>query len=289
MNYSIVSNDIVNADQLIDQIKLYIKKFQDHEESFIKCKSVEDFERNLERDVPDFSYRVAQIYSSGRTLAFSVPDHIKECLTIQITGILKTGIDKLEVELTYLKVWAEAEYLRINKVYKESGYNEWSINHMLAKTIVMCEEIAEILILINTIKSSYSYQLQAGEITSAEIRELTRAQMNTINNTGTFQNSQISNGDNNTNNMIVNQNSSEELKLICQRLIDVIDQSAAEPREKDAVKAVVHEMGEARTQASVKDTYKRLTSAISNHITIGTAVMGSSVWTVLTEFIMGQL
>lgn len=289
MSYSIVLNDIVDVDKLIGQIKLYIKKFEKHEKLFIQCKNEEEFERNLERNVPDFSYRIAQIYSSGRTLAFSVPDHIKECLTIQLTGILKTGVDNLEAELIGLKSWAEAEYLRISEVYKESDYNEWSVNVMLSKTIEMCEEIAEIMIFINTIKASYSYQLQAGEITSAKIRELTRAQMNTINNTGTFQNSQISNGDNNTNNMIVNQNSSEELKLICQKLIDVIDQSAAEPREKDAVKAVVYEMGEARTQASVKDTYKRLTSAISNHITIGTAVMGSSVWTALTEFIMGQL
>lgn len=289
MNYSIVLNDIVDVDKLIDQIKLYIKKFEKHEELFIHCKNVEEFQRNLERHVPNFSHRIAEIYSSGRTLAFSVPDHIKECLTIEVTGILKKGIDKLELELTGLKIWAEAQHLRISEVYRESDYDEWSVNVMLSKTIEMCEEISEIMNFINAIKSSYSYQLQSGEITSAEIRELTRARMNTINNTGTFQNSQISNGDNNTNIMTVNQNDSEELKLICQKLIDVINQSTAEPEEKDAVKAIVHEMREAKNLSSIKDIYGRLTSAISNHVTIGMAVIGSSIWPELTKFIMGQL
>lgn len=286
MNYSIVLNDIVDVDKLIDQIKLYIKKFEDHEKLFIQCKNVEEFERNLERQVPDFSYRIAQIYSSGRTLAFSVPDHIKECLTIQSTGILKTGIDKLELELIGLKSWAEAEHLRISEVYRESDYNEWSVNTMLSKTIEMCKEIAEIMIFINTIKASYTYQLQAGEITPAEIRELTRAKMNTINNTGTFQNSQISNGDNNNNTMTVNQGSNEELAIICQKLIDVIDLSGATPKEKEDVRAVVYEIKDAKNQSDLKDAYNKLTSSISNHITIGTAILTSNILPVLTNLIM---
>lgn len=286
MSYSIVLNDIVDVDKLVDQIKLYIKKFEDHEKLFIQCKNVEEFERNLERHVPDFSYRIAQIYSSGRTLAFSVPDYIKEYLTIQLTGMLKTGIDKLEVELIGLKSWAEAEYLRINEVYRESDYNEWSVNAMLSKTIEMCEEIAEIMIFINTIKASYSYQLQAGEITSAEIRELTRAKMNTINNTGTFNNNQISNGDNNNNTMTVNQSSNEELAIICQKLIDVIDLSEASTEEKEVVKAVVYEIKDAENQPNRKDAYNKLTSAISNHITIGTAILTSNILPVLTNLIM---
>lgn len=286
MNYSIVLNDIVDVDKLIDQIKLYIKKFQDHEKLFIQCKNVEEFERNLERQVPDFSYRIAQIYSSGRTVAFSVPDHIKECLTIQLTGILKTGIDKLELELKGLKSWAEAEHLRISEVYRESDYNEWSVNVMLSKTIEMCGEIAEIMIFINTIKGSYSYQLQAGEITSAEIRELTRAKMNTINNTGTFQNSQISNGDNNNNTMTVNQGVSEELALVCQKLIEVIEQSSAKPEEKEAVKTIVYELRDAKEQSELKSAYNKLTSAISNHITIGTAILHSSILPILSNMVM---
>lgn len=289
MNYSTISNDIVDVDKLIDQIKTYSKKFHECEEFFIHCKTKEHFERNLEARLPNSSYKIARIYASGRDLAGSVPSYIDEYLSIEQNGLLKTAIDKLEEQLRGLKTWAELEHLEVSKVYKESGYNEWSINHMLSKTLEMCNQIAEILIFINIIKSSYSYQLQAGEITSAEIRESTRAKMNTINNTGTFHNNQISNGDSNTNIMTVNQNNSEELKLICQKLIDVIDQSTAKLEEKDAVKAIVYEMQEAKNKSSIKDTYGRLTSAISNHITIGSLILGKDIWPVLTKFIMTQL
>lgn len=289
MSYATTSNDIVDVDKLIDQIKLYVKKFHECEEFFIHCKNEENFERNLEVQVPKLSYKIARIYGSGRDLAISVPSYINEYLTIERNGLLKTAIDKLEYQLKGLKDWGESEHLEVSKVYKESDCYEWSVSHMLSKTLEMCDQIAEILILINIIKSSYSYQLQAGEITTAEIRELTRAKMNTINNTGNFQNSQISNGDSNTNSMTVNQSNNEELALICQKIIEVIEQSTAKPEEKDAVKAVVHEMAEAKTPSRIKDVYGKLTSAISNHITIGSAILESNVWSVLTKFIMEQL
>ena len=75
-----------------------------------------------------------------------------------------TAIDKLEPELTGLKSWGESEHLNISKIYKESGYNEWSVNHMLSMTLEMCRQIDEILIFINALKASYSYQIQSGEI-----------------------------------------------------------------------------------------------------------------------------
>ena len=46
MNYSTISNDIVDVDKLIDQIKTYSKKFHECEEFFIHCKTEEHFERN---------------------------------------------------------------------------------------------------------------------------------------------------------------------------------------------------------------------------------------------------
>ena len=287
MSYSIVSNDIVDVDKLIDQIKLYIKKFQDHEEFFIHCKNVEKFERNLERQVPDFSYRIAQIYGSGRDLAFSVPSHIQECLTIQLTGILKKGIDKLELELTALKSWAEAEYLRISKIYEESGYNEWSVNHMLAKTTEMCDEIAEILIFTSTIKASYSYQVQSGELTLAQVRDLMGTKMNTINNSGNFQNTQISNGEGNSGNLTMNnsQGGNEELAVVCQKLIEVIESSQAGQAEKDAVKAIIQEIRSAETPSNLKNAYNSLISSISSHVTIGTAILASSILPVLTKLV----
>lgn len=286
MSYSIVSNDVVNVDELINQIKRYVKKFQEYEEFFIHCKNVERFERNLEAQVPELSYQISQIYASGRDLASSVPSHIYECLTIERTALLKTAIEKLEFQLTYLKSWGEAEHFKIYEIYEKCGYNEWSVNHMLAKTLEMCDQLTEIMILINIIKASYSYQIQSGEITMTEVRNLMRTEMNTIHNSGNFQNSQITTGNSNANTMTINQNTSEELGEVCQKLISIIDKSSAETEEKDAVKAIVYEMKEANTPSSLKDAYNKLTSSMSNHITIGTAILSSSILPVLNQLIM---
>lgn len=286
MNYSIVANDIINVDELISQIKCYVKKFQEYDDFFSHCKNVERFERNLKAQVPNESYQISQIYGSGRDLAISVPSHIYECLTFERTSLLKTAIDKLKFQLTYLKNWGESEHLRINEIYEKSEYNEWSVNHMLAKTLEMCDQLSEILILINIIKSSYSYQIQSGEMTMTEVRNLMRAEMNTVNNSGNFQNSQVSTGNNNSNTMTINQNTVDELVVICQKLIDIIDVSSAKTEEKDAVKAIVYEIKEAKNASSLKDAYNKLTSSMSNHITIGTAILSSNILPVLNQLIM---
>lgn len=286
MSYSVVANDIVDVDKLIEQIKLYVKKFRDCEKFFSHCKNTEEFERKLQANVPDLKHQITEIYCSGRDLAISVPGHIYECLTIERTGLLKTGIDNLEYQLTGLKEWAESEHFKINEVYEASGYNDWSVNNMLLKTLEMCEQISEMLILISIIKSSYSYQIQSKEITPAEVRNLMRANMNTINNSGNFQNSQISNGDSNNNTMTINQRDNEELALVCQKLIEVIDQSPAKPEEKEAVKAIVYELRDANEKPEIKNAYNKLTSAISNHITIGTAILSSSILPILNNIVM---
>lgn len=103
MTYSIVSNDIIDVDDLINKIKSYTKKFQEYDNFFSHCKNVERFERNLKAQIPNESYQISQIYGSGRDLSISVPSHIYECLTFERTSLLKTAIDKLEFQLTYLK------------------------------------------------------------------------------------------------------------------------------------------------------------------------------------------
>ncbi|WP_367106694.1 hypothetical protein [uncultured Psychrobacter sp.] len=286
MSYSIISNDVVNVDELINQIKRYVKKFQEYEEFFIHCKNVERFERNLKAQIPDLSYKISQIYASGRDLASSVPSHIYECLTIERTALLKTAIDKLEFQLTFLKKWAEAEHFEINEIYEKSGYNEWSVNHMLAKTLEMCDQLTEIMTLINIIKASYSYQIQSGEITMTEVRNQMRAEMNTVNNSGHFQHSQISTGNNNASTMTINQNTSEELAKICQKLIDTIDNSSAKTEEKEIVKTIVYEMKEANTPSSLKSIYNKLMSSMSEHITVGTALLSSSILPELTNLVV---
>lgn len=157
---------------------------------------------------------------------------------------------------------------------------------MLAKTLEMCDQLSEILILINIIKSSYSYQIQSGEITMTEVRNLMRAEMNTVNNSGNFQNSQVSTGNNNANTMTINQDTNEKLAIVCEKLIDVIEQSSAEAKEKDAVRTIVYEIKDANTTSALKDAYNKLTASMSNHITIGTAILSSNVLPVLNQLIM---
>lgn len=288
MSYSIIANDIINVDQLIEQIKLYAQKFRNYEESFIHCKNVEEFERKLELQVPDSSYKIARIYGSGRDLAIAIQSNIHRWLAIEQTSLLKTAVDNLEYQITGLKDRTKDEYLEINKTYEESGYRDWSINEMLSITLEMFQQIDEIIITIRIIKSSYSYKAQSGELSLTEIRDLMGAKMNTINNSGNFQNTQISNGENNSGNMTMtnNQGISDRLTAVCQKLIEVIENSSAEQTEKDTVKAIVHEIEAAKTPLKLKDAYNDLISSMSSHITIGTAILTSSALPLLSDIIL---
>lgn len=287
MSYSIIANDIIDVDQLIEQIKLYAQKFRNYEKSFIHCKNVEGFERTLELQVPDSSYKIARIYGSGRDLAIAIQSNIYRWLTIEHTSLLKTAVDNLEYQITGLKDRTKDEYLEIDKTYEESGYRDWSINEMLSITLEMFQQIDEILIIIRIIKDSYSYKAQSEELPVAKIRDLMGAKMNTINNSGNFQNTQMSNGESNSGNMTItnNQGISDELAAVCQKLIEVIQNSSAEQTEKDAVKAIVHEIEAAETPLKLKDAYNNLISSISSHVTIGTAILTSSILPILSKVI----
>lgn len=287
MSYSIIANDIIDVDQLIEQIILYAQKFRNYEKSFIHCKNVEGFERKLELQVPDSSYKIARIYGSGRDLAIAIQSSIYRYLTIEQTSLLKTAVDNLEYQITALRDRTKDEYLEIDKAYEESGYRDWSINEMLSITLEMFQQIDEILITIRIIKNSYSYKAQSEELSLEKIRDLMGTKMNTINNSGNIQNTQISNGESNSGNMTMtnNQSINDELAIVCQKLIEVIESSPAEQAEKDAVKAIVHEIEAAKTPLKLKDAYNELIASISSHITIGTAILTSSVLPMLSNIV----
>lgn len=286
MSYSIVQTDIINVDQLMDQIRSYIEKFRVHEDFFIHCKNVEKFERNLERNVPDLSYQIAQIYASGRDVAISVQSHISEYTYQRNYSLLKTAIDKLEFQLVFLKEFSESEIHRISGVYNECGYDEWSVNHMLKLSLQMCEEINEIQIYINTIKASYTYQIQSGVLTMEDVRRMSMPEINSTSYSGTFTNSQISNGDNNNNQMTVNQAVNEELGLVCQKLIEIVENSQhITTEDKTQFKSVVLDIKDSTDETGLKSAYQNFMSFLSNHITVGTAVLGSQLLPELTKLI----
>ena len=277
---AIVPNDVINVDALINQIIDYTKIFYDEDQFFIHCKNEEKFERNLEAQVPKLSYKISQIYDSGRDLAISVRSHICECLDPSINPLLKNAIDKLEPQLLYLDSWGQSEYNTIKKIYDEAGYDEWSVNKMLISMQTMFQKLSEILNLISIIKESYSYKIQSKEITLDEVRKLTRTNMTTTNN---YNNSLISHGNNNTNTINNNLISSDELREALQTLSEIIDSSSLEPLEKSEGKLIISEISNISDKATFQSAYNKLTTFMSNHITIGTAILNANILPTLTQ------
>lgn len=284
MSYSIVSNDIVDVDNLIQQIRSYQPKFTKHSDFFSHCKNVEKFEQNLRANVPNY-YQIAEIYSCGKDVALSVNADIGEYTYKDQYPLLKTAIDNLEKKLISLREYAETEQIKISKIYEDSGFNEWSVNMMLGLTSEMVGEIDEILIYIRTIKSSYTYQIQSDLLTTEQVRRLMMPDVKTTNFSGTFENSLISNGDNNDNKMIVNQNGAE-LAEICDKLIGIIERNdTVATEQKQEFKTIILNMKEAGDQSALKSAYLNFMSFLSNHITVGTAVLGSQLLPELTKLI----
>lgn len=286
MSYSIFPEDIIDIDALIDQIEIYADTFREYEKVFIHCKNVENFEKNLERDVPHLKNNLSEIYGSGRDLASSIRNNIYNHLSPERTGLLKTAIDSLERQLIFQKGIGESKYLKINSIYEESGYHEFSMLEMLSATYEMCKLIADILVYIKMIKSSYAYKVQSGEITMKEVEESMRNSTNTVNNSGNFYSSMLNMGNENTNTMSVNQERNEEITAACQEIIKIIDKSTASKEEKDTIKAAVHSIEEAKGTTELRDKYLGLIEVISNHITIVTPIISSGIFLELTKLVI---
>lgn len=63
--------------------------------------------------VPKLSYKISQIYDSGRDLAISVRSHICECLDPSINPLLKNAIDKLEPQLLYILILGDNQNITL--------------------------------------------------------------------------------------------------------------------------------------------------------------------------------
>ena len=84
----------------------------------------------------------------------------------------------------------------------------------------------------------------------------------------------------------MNQNFNKALEEICQRLIDVIDKSLDSEEDKNEVKNVIYELKEANTKSSIRSAYNKLTTVMSNHITIGTAILTSNILPFINQLFM---
>ena len=66
---------------------------------------------------------------------------------------------------------------------------------------------------------------------------------------------------------------------------EIIDQSDETPEAKQTLKNIVSEVEVTNNPATFKDAYTKLTSALSNHITIFTAFASSNILTELTKYL----
>lgn len=84
----------------------------------------------------------------------------------------------------------------------------------------------------------------------------------------------------------MNQNFTKALEEICQRLIDVIDNSLGNEEDKNEVKNIIYELKEANTKSSIRSVYNNLPTVMSNHINIGTAILTSNILPVINQLVM---
>lgn len=284
MSYAIITNDIVDVDKLVSQVKLYSKTFERHEDGFIHHKAEEHFELNLEKHVPHLRHDLSQIYGSGRNIAISVYDAINRYLDYASFPLLKTAIDHLEPCLLDLKQYGLDERERINEIYIQCGYNEWSINQMLAQIPLMCRQIDEILSLTSLIKTSYTYQVQSGNLTTQEASDRSKPTMTATHFSGDFSQSIISTGNHSTNALTISANN--EISDICQKLIEVVNQATATEADKEVVRTAIKALESAADQPSLKKAYQNLMASISSHVTVGSAILGSNILPALSLAIM---
>src|SRR5690606_6270495 len=130
-------------------------------------------------------------------------------------------------------------------------------------------------------KSTNTYRYLAGEITMKDIDDQIRAQQ--INISGSVQQSQLQFGTHST--MHINQINNQALQQVCNQMREIIDQSNELPEVKQDIKNIVAEIEATNNPSAFKDAYTKLTSALSNHITIFTAFASSRILTELTKYL----
>ncbi|EXS32768.1 hypothetical protein J663_3115 [Acinetobacter sp. 826659] len=114
-----------------------------------------------------------------------------------------------------------------------------------------------------------------------EINDQIRAQQ--IHFSGSFQQTQIQTGANST--MNINQINNQALQQICNQMREIIDQSNETPEAKQNLKDIVSEVEATNNSSTFKEAYTKLTTALSNHLTILGAFGSSGVLTELTKYL----
>jgi|GEM_PF-2945438 len=264
-----ITHETLEVNNLVQRIRNFANNFQEHEEIFIHCKSEEKYYLNLSKYVPDYKYRLELIYGNGRDVAISARSHLLECTDITQTSTLVNLIEKLEINLSYLKDLSERTYTEVEKICNEIKYDDYSINLMIQTNKNMCTEINTIFNLLNLLKQSNTFQLEAGLLTMTDLN--TKPLNGIINNySGTFQQSQFQSGANST--MNINQINNQALQQVCKQIREVINNSQEPASIKQTLNTDINNFENAQSSAERKIAFEALLSNSSSIATLWSAL-----------------
>lgn len=283
MSYAI-THEIIDIDQQIEIIKVKSKKMKEYEEQFIRHKSIEHFYECLRELKPEDNFLISKIYGKGRDTTISLNHIIWEFTDYTHTPILNELIDGLSANLEYHKNICESTYQAVEKRIHELEFYQWSIIEMINICKYICADIDQISDILNLLKQTKTYRLQKGTLKMDDIDNAMKA-VPTIQNyySGTFQQSQFQNGANST--MNVNQINNQALQQLCSKMREVIDQASESTEVKQGIKNIVDDIERTNDPSTFKNAYAKLTTTLSNHITILTAFASSGILTELTKYL----
>ena len=283
MSYAI-THEIIDIDQQIEIIKVKRQKMKEYEEQFIHHKSIEHFYDCLRELKPEDNFLISTIYGKGRDTTIALNSIIFDSTFPQNTPTLKQLVDHLSLNLEYHKDICESTYKAVEKRIHELEFYQWSIVEMINICKYICADIDQISDILNLLKQTKTYRLQKGILKMDDIDKAMKPTPTIQNNySGTFQQSQFQSGPNST--MNINQINNQALQQVCNQMREIIDQSDETPEAKQTLKNIVAEVEVTDNPATFKDAYTKLTSALSNHITIFTAFASSNILTELTKYL----
>lgn len=285
MNYFNRTFDIVperiNIDVIMNHIHQIFGNFAKYDKDFLHHKTEENFRDVLERQVPQQKFQIEIIYDDGRDNSITLNAIFNDIKFDHRYTDLKSFIDYLEPQLYFFRNDSEKVAHFVEETIADLKFYKWSIEHMIKIHKRMVNDIDQILRQLLILKSTNTYRYLAGEITMQDIDDQIRTQQ--INFSGNFQQSQIQTGANST--MTINQINNQALQQVCNQMREIIDQSSETPEAKQNLKNIVAEVEGTNSSSTFKDAYTKLTSALSNHLTILGAFGSAGILTELIKYL----
>ena len=285
MNYFSRAFDIVperiNINIVMNNIYQTFGNFAQYDKDFLHHKTEERFQNVLDKEVPEHEHKISIIYSEGRDNALALNAIFNDIKFDYQYLDLKSVIDYLEPQLQFFRDESAKVATLVEGTIIHLDFYKWSINHMIKLHRTIVHDINQILHQVLILKSTNTYRYLSREITMEEIDDQIRAQQ--INFSGSFQQTQIQTGTNST--MNINQINNQALQQVCNQMREIIDQSSETPLAKQNLKDIVSEIEATNNPATFKDAYTKLTSALSNHLTILGAFGSSGILTELIKYL----